>query len=69
MATMNRDDDEAVVVLTGDGLEDIEKSILTEVFGKEEAEKLLEEVGTETTPLEDEELQEIVDSAPALNEI
>ena len=67
--TKEREDDEVAVVLTGDGLDEIERNILIDAFGKEEADKLLEEVGTETTPLDDDELQEIVDSAPALDEI
>ena len=58
-----------VIVIENDGLDEIEKNILIETFGKEEAEKLLGEMGTEITPLDDEELQEIVDSAPALDEI
>ena len=61
----NEDD---VIVIESDGLDEIERNILIETFGKEQAEKLLGEVGNETQPLDD-ELQEIVDSAPALDEI
>lgn len=61
--------EEEVIVIGNDGLDEIEKNILVKTFGKEEAEKLLNEVGTETEPIEDEELQEIIDSAPALDEI
>ena len=68
MATVDERDDEEVIVIEDDGLDEIEKNILAKHFGKEEAEKILEEVGTETTPL-DAELQEVVDSAPALDEI
>ena len=63
---MAKQDD--VITIGSDGLDEIEKNILIETFGKEEAEKLLNEVGVDTTPLDD-ELQEIVDSAPALNEL
>lgn len=65
---MASEKDEEVVVLGNDGIDDIEKNILIEAFGKEEAEKLLNVQTEEAEPL-DEELQEIVDSAPALDEI
>lgn len=65
---MGKSDEDDVIVLGGDDLDEIERNILIETFGKDEAEKLLKEVGTETEPLE-EDLQEIVDSAPALDEI
>ena len=48
--------------------EDISFHLLISTFGKERAEELLKEVGTEIQPLED-DLQQIVDSAPALDEI
>ena len=66
MADVNEKDE--VIILTDDGLDEIEKNILVNAFGKDEAEKILEEVGTETEPLDD-ELQEIVDGAPALDEM
>ena len=65
---MGKSDEDDVIVLGGDDLDEIERSILIETFGKDEAEKLLKETGTELEPLE-EDLQEIVDSAPALDEI
>ena len=65
---MASEKDEEVVVLGNDGIDDIEKNILIEAFGKEEAERLLNVQAEEAEPL-DEELQEIVDSAPALDEI
>lgn len=58
-----------VILIEDDGLDEIEKNILIDAFGKDRAEELLKEVGTDVQPLEDEELQEIVDSAPALDEI
>jgi hypothetical protein len=63
---MAKDD---VILIEDDGLDEIEKNILIDAFGKDRAEELLKEVGTDVQPLEDEELQEIVDSAPALDEI
>ena len=65
---MGKSDEDDVIVLGGDDLDEIERNILIETFGKDEAEKLLKETGTELEPLE-EDLQEIVDSAPALDEI
>ena len=61
-------ENEEVILIEDDGLEEMEKNILISTFGKERAEELLEEVGTEIQPLED-DLQQIVDSAPALDEI
>jgi hypothetical protein len=65
---MASEKDEEVIVIGNDGLDDIERNILIETFGKEEAEKLLNEQKEEAESL-DEELQEIVDGAPALDEI
>ena len=65
---MASEKDEEVIVIGSDGLDDIERNILIETFGKEEAEKLLNEHKEEAESL-DEELQEIVDGAPALDEI
>ena len=61
-------ENEEVILIEDDGLEEMEKNILISTFGKERAEELLKEVGTEIQPLED-DLQQIVDSAPALDEI
>lgn len=61
-------ENEEVILIEDDGLEEMEKNILISTFGKERAEELLKEVGTEIQPLDD-DLQQIVDSAPALDEI
>lgn len=61
-------ENEEVILIEDDGLEEMERNILISTFGKERAEELLKEVGTEIQPLED-DLQQIVDSAPALDEI
>ena len=59
-----------VFVIEDDGLDEIERNVLTKYFGKEEADKIIAEANgdEEDEPLE-EDLQEIVDNAPALDEI
>lgn len=65
---MAKEAKDEVIVLTGDGLEDIEYKLLVKQFGKEVADEL---VGNSTDDAEefDEEIQDIIDSAPALDEI
>ena len=53
-----------VVMLGGDGLEDIEYEILKDTYGEKEAKKLLKD--SDTLEELDPELQEIVDGTPAL---
>jgi len=64
----NTTDMDEVIVIEDDGLAEMEKNILISTFGKDEADKILDNVGTEEEPLDD-ELQEIIDGAPALDEI
>lgn len=54
---------EQVIRLEGDGLEDIEYDILKKTYGEKRAKELMK---NETLEELDPELQEIVDSTPAL---
>lgn len=57
------------IVLDDDGMKDAELSVLSEIYGKEEAEKIVANVNNGEEEQFDEELQDIIDSAPALDEI
>ncbi len=58
-----------VIVLGGDDLEDIEYDILVKRFGKEEADKLTNRADSETDEPFDAEVQDVIDSTPALDEM
>ena len=51
------------IVLSDDGLENIEKSILKDVFGVSDVDELLDEEDSEEF---DDEVQEILDTVPEL---
>ena len=56
-----------VIILGDDGLAEIERSILAEIYGRADADKLIEAVNADDTELE-EDLQELADEAPAAEE-
>lgn len=60
-----------VFVIGDDGLDEIERNVLIKYFGKEEADKIIASANDEDAEDEplDNDLQEIIDSAPALDEI
>lgn len=50
-----------------DGMAEMERSILSELFGREDADAIIAEVNEDDSEL-DADLQEIVDNAPPLDE-
>lgn len=57
------------VVLGNDEMRQTELSILTEMYGKEEAEKIVNTANTENGEQFDSEVQEILDEVPSIDEL